>query len=305
MRAAPGIAAWTALPERDRSLLLWLVHGDVVTAELAALLVYGHRRIAQRRLARLVEYGLLNGFWAANRQRPRGRYAYALTRATRVALDRMIWPEGQPKLYNNAPEGVSPVIHGLATHDLFAAFLRASDGARDVGLAAWVSERPLIRMTWHASLRPDALALVRVGERSILLAVERDLGTERGPILAAKVANYQGCYDRRDRRAPLHVGFVVDSPRRAASVRARLRGTEKDDSATMAWVVTEAALTADPYGAIWTTPGGTEARLVNFAPHWTGDPWPYLAPGDLADPTTLEVLDDRVYRSIPMLRSAL
>jgi hypothetical protein len=71
----PGIAAWTALPERDRSLLLWLVHGDVVTAELAALLVSVHRRIAQRRLARLVEYGLLSGFWAANRQRPRGRYA--------------------------------------------------------------------------------------------------------------------------------------------------------------------------------------------------------------------------------------
>ena len=57
------------------------MHGDVVTAELAALLVYGHRRIAQRRLARLVDYGLLSGFWAANRQRPRGRYAYGLTRA--------------------------------------------------------------------------------------------------------------------------------------------------------------------------------------------------------------------------------
>ena len=50
-------------------------------------------------------------------------------------------------------------------------------------------------MTWTASLRPDALALVRVGERSILIAIERDLGTERGPILAAKVENYQGYYD--------------------------------------------------------------------------------------------------------------
>jgi hypothetical protein len=272
-----------------------------VTAELAALLVYGHLRIAQRRLARLVEYGLLNGFWAANRQRPRGRYAYALTRATRAALEHMIWPTGRKKLYDNAPESVSPVIHGLATHDVFAAFLAASDESHGVGLAAWVSERPLIRMTWTASLRPDALALVRVGERSILLAIERDLGTERGPILAAKLENYQGCYDR----APLHVGFVVDSPRRAASVRARLRGTEKEESATTAWVVTEASLTADPYGTAWTTPGGTEARLVDFAPHWIGNPWPYLAAGDLADPTTLEVLDDRVYRRIPMLRAAL
>ena len=293
------------MPERDRSLLIWLVHGDVVTAELAALLAYGHRRIAQRRLARLVEYGLLTGFWAANRQRPRGRYAYALTRATRAALERMIWPTGQKKLFNGAPESVSPVIHGLATHDVFAAFLRTSDATRGVGLAAWVSERPLIRLTWTASLRPDALAVIRVGERSILLAIERDLGTERGPILADKVESYQGSYGRRDGRAPLHVGFVVDSPRRAASVRARLRGTDKEESVVTTWVATEAALTADPFGAFWTTPGGSEARVVDFAPHWTGNPWPYLAPGDLADPTTLEVLDDRVYRRIPMLRAAL
>ena len=276
-----------------------------MTAELGALLAYGHRRIAQRRLARLVEYGLLTGFWAANRQRPRGRYAYALTRATRAALERMIWPDGLKKLYNGAPESVSPVIHGLATHDVFAAFLRASDATAGVGLSAWVSERPLIRLTWTASLRPDALAVVRAGERSILLAIERDLGTERGPILADKVESYQGHYGRRKEQAPLHVGFVVDSPRRAASVRARLRGTEKEESVVTAWVVTEAALTADPYGALWTTPGGMEARVVDFVPHWTANPWPYLAAGDLADPTTLEVLDDRVYRRIPMLRAAL
>ena len=105
--------------------------------------------------------------------------------------------------------------------------------------------------------------------------------------------------------ALFHVGFVVDSPRRAASVRARLRGTEQEESVVTAWVVTEAALPADPYGALWMTPGGIEARVVDFAPHWTGNPWPYLAAGDLADPTPLEVLDDRVYRRIPMLRAAL
>ena len=167
-----------------------------------------------------------------------------------------------------------------------------------------MSERPLIRLTWHAGLRPDALAVVRVGEDSILLALERDLGTERGPILAAKVAKYRSCYGGRDERAPLHVGFVVDSARRAASVRARLRESDEVDSVVTPWVVTEAALATDPYRAIWTRPGGTETRLVDFAPHWMGDPWPYLVPGDLADPTTLEALDDRAYRAIPMLAAA-
>ena len=305
MRRAPGIAAWTALPERDRSLLLWLVHGDIVTAELAALLVYGHRRIAQRRLARLVEYGLLSGFWAANRQRPRGRYAYGLTRPTRIALERSIWPDGRKKLYNDAPETVSPVIHGLATHDVFAAFLREGDPEHGVGLAAWVSERPLIRMTWHSHLRPDALAVIRAGDRSVLLAIERDLGTERGPILTGKVDSYRGVYDSRLVKAPIHVGFVVESPRRAASVRARLRATEKDGSIVTIWVVTEPALATDPFGAVWTTPGGVDARVVDFLPHWTGNPWPYLLRGELADPTTLVALDVRVYRRIPMLASAL
>ncbi len=281
------------------------MHGDVVTAELAALLVYGHRRIAQRRLARLVEYGLLSGFWAANRQRPRGRYAYGLTRPTRIALERSIWPDGQKKLYNDAPESVSPVIHGLASHDVFAAFLRASDPEHGFGLAAWVPERPLIRMTWHSSLRPDALAVIRAGERSILLALERDLGTERGPVLAGKLDSYQRVYDSRPVKAPLHVGFVVDSARRAASVRARLRGSEKEGSIVTAWVVTESAIASDPYQAVWSTPEGAEARVVDFAPHWTGNAWPYLQPGELADPTTLEALDDRVYRRIPMLAAAL
>ncbi len=300
-RPGPGIAAWAALPERDRALLLWLVHGDVVTAELAGLLAYGHRRIAQRRVARLVEYGLLSGSWAANRQRPRGRYAYALTKPVRAALERSIWPRGRPPLSDGVPEAVSPVIHGLATHDVLAAFLRAGDPGRGIGLAAWVPERPLIRLTWQASLRPDALAVVRAGDASVLLVVERDLGTERGPVLAGKLGRYRRLFHGHPASAPLHVGFVVDSGRRAASVRARLRGGGAGGSVVTAWVVVEPALAADPYGAAWITPEGAVASVVDFASHWTGDPWPYLQPGDLADPSALEALDDRVLQAIPML----
>ena len=276
------------------------MHGDVVTAELAGLLAYGHRRIAQRRLARLVEYGLLTGFWAANRQRPRGRYAYALVKPVRAALERSIWPDGRPPLSDGVPEAVSPVIHGLATHDLFAAFLRAGDPDRGFGLAAWVPERPLIRLV-SGLLRPDALAVVRAGEASILLVVERDLGTERGAVLAGKLERYRRIFSGLPASAPLHVGIVVDSGRRSASVRARLRGGGAEGSLVTAWVVAEPALTADPYGAVWTTPEGAEARVVDFAPHWAGDPWPWLQPGDVSDPAALEALDDRVLRAIPML----
>ena len=49
----PGLAGWSALPERDRRLLEWLVVGEFMTADLATVLAYGSLRVAQRRLARL------------------------------------------------------------------------------------------------------------------------------------------------------------------------------------------------------------------------------------------------------------
>ena len=94
----PGMLAWTALPVRDQRLITWLWAGDVVNAELAAVLAYGNLRVAQRRLARLVEYGILRGFWAANSQRPRGRYAYALTKAARKDVEYLLMGPDQPDL---------------------------------------------------------------------------------------------------------------------------------------------------------------------------------------------------------------
>jgi hypothetical protein len=46
LRSTPAGAIWQALPDRDKHLLLWLVSADIVTARLAALLVYGHVRTA-------------------------------------------------------------------------------------------------------------------------------------------------------------------------------------------------------------------------------------------------------------------
>ena len=68
----------------------------------------------------------------------------------------------------------SAAIHQLATHDLFAAFLRAGDSARGEGIFAWVPERAAGRL-FGGYLRPDAVAGIRVGDRVIALFVERDL----------------------------------------------------------------------------------------------------------------------------------
>jgi hypothetical protein len=304
IRAGPGVSAWTALPERDRALLLWLVQGDVVTAELAALLAYGHRRIAQRRLARLRDYGLLAGFWAANRQRPRGRYAYTLTKIARAQLERLVWPLGKPKLDEGAIETVSPVIHQLATHDLFMAFLRAADPGAETGLAGWVPERALVRLTGSGYLRPDALAIVRHRDAMIVLFIERDLGTERGAVLVDKVRRYRNMYAREKDPKALHVGIVVDSQRRAHAVRRILRAAEaKLDiaRAVRVWVTTEAELTADPHGAVWISPAVDAVRTIDLEPHPIDEHWPILGPLCLATPDTLDVLDERVLAALPVL----
>ena len=302
VRAGPGVSAWTALPERDRTLLLWLIQGDVVTAELAALVAYGHRRVAQRRLARLVEYGLLSGFWAANRQRPRGRHAYALTKVSRAQLERLVWPLGKPKLSEGAIETVSPVIHQLATHDLFAAFLRAADPEREIGLAGWVPERALVRLTDSGYLRPDALAIVRNRDAMIVLFIERDLGTERGSVIVDKLRRYRNMYWSVKETNVLHVGIVVESQRRAHAVRRALRSSEAEMAkAVRVWVTTEAELTADPHGAVWISPAVEAIRTIDLERHPFDEPWPILMPLCLATPDALEVLDERVVAAVPVL----
>lgn len=186
----PGMAGWLGLPERDRRLIEWLWTGDVVTAELAALLAYSNLRVAQRRLARLSEYGIVGGFWSANSQRPRGRYGYALTKAARKELTSLLWGDRPPEPAPGEVQAPSPVIHQLATHDLLAAFLRASPLTDDIGLAAWIPERGAA-LPWNGVLRPDAIAAISRGQEATILIVERDLGTERHEILNKKLELYR------------------------------------------------------------------------------------------------------------------
>ncbi len=289
-------AIWTALPVRDQRLLLWLLGADVVTAQLAALLVYGQLRTAQRRLARLVEYGLLAGFWAAGVQRPRGRYAYALTPAARVDIERLVWPDGRPQRAMPLPP--SPPIHQLASHDLLAAFLTHAAETRGEGLFAWIPERPAGELL-GGYVRPDAIAGIRVGDRAIVLFIERDLGTERGDVLPGKIRRYRSLFGGPTPIA-LSVGFVVESGRRERSILNQVRPSP---TGPRILTITAERLIADPIGAQWAE--GIASIPTRGLEAFGATDAPVLTAGCLADPDALAAFDDRAAQAMSVLRPYL
>ncbi|NJD29653.1 MAG: hypothetical protein FIA92_15350 [Chloroflexi bacterium] len=287
-------AIWTALPARDQHLLLWLLSADIVTSRLAALLVYGQLRIAQRRLSRLVELGLLRGFWAAGAQRPRGRYAYVLTRAARSEIERLAWPEGRSDRPVDTP--ASAPVHQLATLDLLVAFLRAGDPRIAEGLAIWIPERACGYL-FGGLLRPDAVAGIRVGDRALTLFVERDLGTERGEALADKLRRYRSIISRIGPDG-VRVGFVVPSPRRARAIL-DMAGRLGRGVPLIAAVAED--VEADPLGAGWFD-GERHHSIRQLATVLAPPDWQVLARDCLQDPASLDALDDRAAKLLPALR---
>jgi protein involved in plasmid replication-relaxation len=301
LRSLRAGAIWTALPPRDQHLLLWLLAGDIVTAQLASLLVYGQLRTAQRRLGRLVEFGLLRGFWSAGAMRPRGRYAYVLTRAARVDIERLAWPEGRPDRPPDQPS--SAPIHQLATHDLLAAFLQAGDPLLREGIFAWIPERSCAQL-FDGFLRPDALAGVRVGDRAIALFIERDLGTERGEVLAEKIRRYRSVFARAP-ELPVHVGFVVESERRARTVHELANRHHAPAESRLTFLTaTDARVRACPTGVSWTD-GITRWSTRDLYPISVSEPCPFLTGGCLADVAALAAMDDRALALIGPLHAYL
>jgi hypothetical protein len=299
LRSTPAGAIWSGLPGRDQNLLLWLVTADIVTAELATVLAYGQLRTAQRRLARLTELGILRGFWAAGMHRPRGRHAYILRPGARRDLERIESSGGLPPRW--AARLPSAPIHQLATHDVLATFLAAGDPARDEGLVVWLPERACATL-FEGHLRPDALAVLRFGERIVALFVERDLGTEHAPQLADKIRRYRAAFARRP-HARVHVGFVVESARRARTVDTVAEVQAAGSGVTVVSAL-DRDLRSDPFEASWSD-GQNRRPTRDLAPIGTDDRGSVLTAGCLVDRDVLGAFDARALDGIPATRSNL
>lgn len=290
-----GLAGWLAQPERDRRLLEWLLVGEHLTAELASTLVYPSLRVAQYRLARLRAEGLLIGGWAANMRRPRGRFAYRLTDETRRGLERLVW--GDRRLRSFATGEAGAVIHHLAVHDLLQAFLRAA--GPDRGLVAWLPQRVAAAL-FDGYLRPDAVAGVRVRGRLVLLFVELDTGSERPPVLAAKLRRYRALLTPRAEAAPAHLLLVCGSPRRLRSLQAGL-AAGADAAQPQTWLTLERELQPAPWSAPLRPIAGRVQSLCELGAHETDQELAIAGAGCLLEPEQAEVIDERALTQLPML----
>jgi hypothetical protein len=249
--------------------------------------VYGRVRIAQRRLARLREYGLVRGFWAAGANRARGRHVFELTGPARAELELLTW-NGQPPVSRRGDPPTSGPIHQLATHDVFAAFLRASRPDASEGLVAWIPERAC-RNVFDGFVRPDAIAGLGIGRRLIVLCIERDLGTERSEILAAKIRRYRRLSQRGSGR-PISVAFIVDSARRARTIH-DLAADERGGRLPIVSAQLE-DLATELFGRPWSS--GRSMVRTDELPAVDVDPaLAPLAPTCLLEANTLATLDDR------------
>jgi protein involved in plasmid replication-relaxation len=291
--AAPGPAAWGGLPERDRALLRWLLVGDVVTSELAAVLAYGSLRTARRRLARMVELGLLRGFWAANSQRPRGRHGYALVRSIRDELT----PTATLGRRAASNGSATASIHLLATNDLIAAFLREADPERGLGLTAWLTERSVAPL-FDGYVRPDALAVIATPSSRIPIFIERDLGTETARIVAAKVARYATVLASRTEPSA-NLGIVADSARRVTSIQ-RAVGVDRPD--VPVWIAAADNVLAAPYDADWVAGDGRRRRTIQLPAEPRSDHVEPLGALCLLDPDAAEAFDASAIRLVKGLQ---
>ena len=110
----------------------------------------------------------------------------------------------------------SSIVHHLAVHDLMQVLLTAAQ--RDAGVVAWLPQRVSAAL-FDGYLRPDAIAAIRVRDRTILAFIEQDSGSERPPVLLAKLRRYRAVLGSRVEVEPAHILFVVPSARRLRSLR--------------------------------------------------------------------------------------
>jgi hypothetical protein len=213
---------------RDRAVLRILDRAEAATPRQLAVLVYGHRRIAQRRLLRLWQAGLLERAIVPHAQRGGAELAYRLSdRARRRLGDTATRSRGSNRLG-----------HTLDIVETVCALVSANRDPRlDSPVQLWLDE-PNAAAVLGTPPYPDSVVALESEGRSGVVCLEIDEATQRRAVIEAKLNGYRRLFDAHPTWWLL---FVVPSRNRARWLRTVAGGTD-GTVATRAWVTSLEAL---------------------------------------------------------------
>ncbi len=255
-----GLLGW-----RDRAVLRILDRAEAATARQLAVLAYGHRRVAQRRLARLWQAGLLERAVLPPAHRGGAELAYRLSRRAQLQLgDR-----------STRARGSSRLGHTLDIVEAVCALVTASQDPRAWSpVRAWLTE-PMARTYLGGPPYPDSIVVLSDGQRSGVICLEVDHATQRRAVIAAKLAAYR---ELRRSHPEWQTLLVVPSATRVRWLR-WLFGSARDDLVTSTWITTLPALCSDHLAAAIVPIGGVRQGRAAV-----GDLLTYLGPRRSATP---------------------
>lgn len=213
---------------RDRAALRILDRAEAATPRQLAILAYGHRRIAQRRLAALWRAGLLERTVLPPAPRGGAEIAYRLSREARRRLgDRSTRARGSNRLG-----------HTLDIVETICALVMATDDPRNTSpVALWLTEATA-RSHLGGPPFPDSVVVLEVEGRRGVVCLEIDEATQRRAPIEAKLGGYRRLLGSEP---AWQVLFVVPSATRARWLRV-VASSVPEDVASRTWVTTMAAL---------------------------------------------------------------
>lgn len=215
---------------RDRAVLRILDRAEAATPRQLAILVYGHRRIAQRRLLRLWQAGLLERAIVPRAQRGGAELAYRLSdRARRRLGDTATRTRGSNRLG-----------HTLDVVETVCALVTANGDPRLASPARLWLDEPNAAAVLGTPPYPDGVVVLEADGQSGVICLEIDEATQRRAVIETKLGGYGPLFEAHPSWSLL---FVVPSPSRARWLRAVASGVA-EAIVSRAWVTSLGALRA-------------------------------------------------------------
>jgi len=271
-RRAASLHIVRALTDTDRALISYLVDHRVLTTHHIVDLLYTTRRgpstrWAQRRLATLRSYGILDRFRPRTRTGSAPHHWILDSLGAEIATYQNGLPKTEAAALVHAGRAVahSPTLaHTTGVIGFFTALARTTATRPGCRLEAWWSQRRCATTWTSLGVQPDGYGTWTEPDRKLTFLLEWDTGTQPAHRVAAKLTRYPPL-------VPADADLVlirVHSHARETAVQAAIAALDRPTAPAATAVFLPGH---DPSGRMWlpTTPAGqpqpNRRRLADLA----------------------------------------